>query len=116
MEALSAFLSELLAVDWAGLVSAAVASGAGITIITQLLKARWIKVPAEKYPRVVSVVMAAIVGIFGAVASGIVLSSITSIVVFTIVAFVTSGITYDYVRGLVVEAKGEKPLSDQQSS
>lgn len=113
MEAFLTIIRELTAVDWAGLIGTAVASGAGITIVTQLLKAKWIAVPASTYPRAVSIILAMIIGIFGAVASGIVISSITSVIVFTIVAFVTSGITYDYVRGLISEIKDEKPLSDQ---
>lgn len=110
MEWITQLLSELLAVDWTKLIGTAVASGAGITIVTQLLKTRWLAIPAEKYPRIVSVTLAAILGIFGAVASGIVLSSITNAIVFTIVAFVTSGIVYDYVRGLVGEIRHEESV------
>lgn len=108
--ALGAFLVELFAVNWATLIGTAIASGAGLTVVTQLLKVRWVAVPAKKYPRAVSFVLALIVGIVGAIASGLVLSSITTLVVFTIIAFVVSGITYDAVKRLVAEIRDEESL------
>ena len=100
-----AFLTALFSVDWALLIGAAVASGVGLTIVTQLLKSKYIKVPATKYPRTVSVILSFVVGVSGAVVTGLELSSIVSIVVFTIVAFVVSGIVYDKVYGLVTEER-----------
>jgi hypothetical protein len=101
------FLSDLFAVNWAGLIGAAIASGAGLTVVTQLLKVQWIKVPAKNNPRLVSFALALVVGIISAIASGLVLSSITTLIVFTIIAFIVSGLTYDAVKGLVAEAKSE---------
>lgn len=105
MESISTFFESLVAVDWPGLVSAAVASGVGLTIVTQLLKSKWVKIPASRFPRVVSVGLALLVGVISTIATGIELSSITSVVVFTVVAFITSGVSYDTVKGLIYEAK-----------
>lgn len=105
------FLHSLLAVDWSTVVGAAVASGAGLTAVTQLLKTKWVAVPARKYPRIVTAVLAVLVGIIGTLASGIELSSISSLVVFAVVSFVVSGLTYDGVRGLVGELKADEAES-----
>lgn len=114
MEAISTFIGALVAVDWAALIGAAAASGVGLTFITQLLKAKWVKIPASKFPRLVSIVLALIVGVVSTVATaGIELSSITSVVVFTIVAFVTSGVAYDTVKGLLKEAREAEVANDR---
>lgn len=105
-------VQELLNVDWTGLIAAAVASGVGITLVTQILKAKWIKVPAKKYPRGIAAMLSWIVGVFGAVAVGIDLSSITSVIVFAIVSFVVSGISYDAIKGLVKESsEDDSPIA-----
>lgn len=103
------FLHSLFAVDWSGLVTAAVASGAGLTVVTQLLKTKWVSVPASKYPRAVTAALAVLVGIIGTLAAGLELSSLTSLVVFAVVSFIVSGLTYDGVRGLVSEIKHGEP-------
>lgn len=95
----------LFAIDWSGVITAAVASGVGLTVVTQLLKTKWVKVPATKYPRAVTAVLAVVVGIIGTLASGLALSSLTSLIVFAVVAFVVSGLAYDGVKGLVKEVK-----------
>lgn len=105
------FFSQLIAVDWGGLIGAAVASGVGLSFVTQLLKASWIKVPASKYPRAVSAVLAVLVGIISTISVGLELSSLASFVVFAVVAFVTSGIAYDVVKRLVQEVKSEEPVT-----
>lgn len=105
------FFSQLIAVDWGGLIGAAVASGVGLSFVTQLLKASWIKVPASKYPRAVSAVLAVLVGIISTISVGLELSSLASFVVFAVVAFVTSGIAYDVVKRLVQEVKQEEPVT-----
>lgn len=105
------FFSQLIAVDWGGLIGAAVASGVGLTFVTQLLKASWVKIPASKYPRAVSAVLAVLVGIISTISVGLELSSLASFVVFAVVAFVTSGIAYDVVKRLVQEVKHEEPVT-----
>lgn len=111
-QAMQIFVMDLLAVDWAGLIGAAVASGVGLTVVTQALKSRFISVPATKYPRITSLALAFIVGLASAIAAGIEISSITSVVVFTVVAFITSGMAYDKVTSLVSEANQD---DDQES-
>lgn len=105
------FFQQLIAVDWGGLIGAAVASGVGLSFVTQLLKNKRIKVPAKKYPRTVSAVLSVLVGIISTVAIGLELSSLASFVVFAVVAFVTSGIAYDVVKRLVQEVKQEEPVT-----
>lgn len=106
------FFQQLIAVDWGGLIGAAVASGVGLSFITQLLKAKWIAVPASKYPRAVSAVLAVLVGIISTISVGLELSSLASFVVFAVVAFVTSGVAYDVVKRLVLEIKQEQPVTE----
>lgn len=105
------FFAELFAVDWGGLLGAAVASGVGLSAITQLLKTKWIKVPASKYPRAVTAVLAVLTGIISTLSVGLELSSLASFTVFTVIAFVSSGIAYDVVKRLVAEIKQE-PTDD----
>lgn len=105
------FFQQLIAVDWGGLIGAAVASGVGLSFVTQLLKAKWIAVPATNYPRAVSAVLAVLVGIISTISVGLELSSLASFVVFAVVAFVTSGIAYDVVKRLVQEVKQEEPVT-----
>ncbi len=106
------FISELFAVDWAGLITAAIASGAGLAGITQLLKTKWVKVPATKYPRIVTAVLAVVVGIISTLATGLELSSLTSLIVFVVISFIVSGVAYDAVHGLVGEVK-ESPVTPE---
>lgn len=99
------FFQSLFAVDWSGLIAGAVASGVGLTVVTQLLKTKWVKVPAKAHPRIVTAVLAVLVGIISTFATGIELSSLTSFAVFVVVSFIVSGLAYDGVKGLVVEVK-----------
>lgn len=101
------FFAELFAVDWGGLLGAAVASGVGLSAITQLLKTKWVAVPASKYPRAVTAVLAVLTGIISTLSVGLELSSLASFTVFTVIAFVSSGIAYDVVKRLVSEIKQE---------
>lgn len=105
------FFAELFAVDWEMLLGAAIASGVGLSAITQLLKAKWVKIPAQKYPRAVTAVLAVLTGLISTLAVGLELSSLSSFVVFTVIAFVTSGMSYDVVKRLVAEIKNE-PADD----
>lgn len=104
------FLKELFAVDWTGLIAAAVASGVGLAAVTQLLKTKWVKVPAKKYPRIVTAALAVLVGIISTLAVGLELSSLTSLIVFVVISFIVSGLAYDAVKGLVGEVK-ESPVT-----
>lgn len=106
------FFQALFAVDWSGLIAGAVASGVGLTAVTQLLKTKWLRVPAKTYPRQVTAALAVLVGIISTFATGIELSSLTSFAVFVVVSFIVSGLAYDGVKGLVGEVKevaGEEP-------
>lgn len=100
----------LFDIDWSGLIAGAVASGIGLMAATQLLKTEWVAVPARKYPRIVTAVLAVLVGIISTFAAGIELSSLTSFIVFVVVSFIVSGISYDGVRGLVGEVKKVEPV------
>lgn len=109
------FFQALFAIDWTGIITAAVASGVGLAAVTQLLKTKWVKVPAKKYPRIVTAVLAVLVGIISTFAAGIELSSLTSFIVFVIVSFIVSGLAYDAVHGLVGEVK-ESPVTPEAVS
>lgn len=104
------FIKEIFAVDWTGLIAAAVASGVGLAAVTQLLKTKWVKVPAKKYPRIVTAALAVLVGVISTLAVGLELSSLTSLIVFVIISFIVSGLAYDAVKGLVGEVK-ESPVT-----
>lgn len=103
------FLQSLFAVDWSGLIAGAVASGVGLTAVTQLLKTKWVSIPAKAHPRIVTAVLAVLVGIISTFATGIELSSLTSFAVFVVVSFIVSGLAYDSVKGLVGEVKEIAP-------
>lgn len=103
------FFQALFAVDWSGIIAGAVASGVGLSAVTQLLKTKWVKVPATKYPRIVTAALAVLVGIISTIATGLELSSLTSFIVFVIVSFIVSGLAYDGVKGLVGEVKEVEP-------
>lgn len=103
------FLQSLFAVDWSGLIAGAVASGVGLTAVTQLLKTKWVSIPAKAHPRIVTAVLAVLVGVISTFATGLELSSLTSFAVFVVVSFIVSGLAYDSVKGLVGEVKEVAP-------
>lgn len=74
-------------------------SGVGVTVATQLLKAKFIPVPAQKYPRVTAA-LASVVATFVAIyASGLhfILVGAWQWFAFGVGSFVVSAITYNHI-------------------
>ena len=79
--------------------TAIVISGVAVTMATQILKASWIPIPAQKYPRLTAGI-AAVVATVVAVAtssSQLMLNSVPQIVAFALGTLIVSAMTYNHI-------------------
>jgi hypothetical protein len=74
-------------------------SGVGVTVATQILKAKYIPVPAQKYPRLVAAVASVIATFVAIYASGLhfVLVGWWQWLAFGVGSFVVSAMTYNHI-------------------
>jgi hypothetical protein len=74
-------------------------SGVGVTIATQILKLKWIPVPATKYPRVTAAVASVVATLVSIYVSGLhfLLVGVWQYVAFILGVFIVSAVTYEHV-------------------